>query len=69
MAAGGPPAAVDAFLTLICPGLWSILDESRKASYRANADIGFIDIESPSLQVTPADLAAISLPPSSRVGR
>lgn len=61
MAAGGPSAAVDAFLSLICPGLWSI-NEARKASYRANAEIGFIDMESPSLEVTSADLAAISVP-------
>lgn len=62
MAIGGPSAAVDAFLSLICPGLWSILGEARKASFRANAEIGFIDMESASLEVSPADLAAISLP-------
>ena len=62
MEIGGPPAAVDAFMSTVCPGLWSIVNDDRKASYRANADIGFIDLESPSLDTTPADLAGVALP-------
>ncbi|MGH9269442.1 MAG: alpha/beta fold hydrolase [Acidimicrobiales bacterium] len=62
MTAGGPPAGVDAFMATVCPGLWSIVDDHRKASYRANADIGFTDLQSPSLDTTPADLAGISVP-------
>lgn len=62
MATGGPPAAVDAFMSTVCPGLWSIVDDDRKASYRANADIGFTDLQSPSLDTTPADLAVVALP-------
>ena len=62
MATGGPSAAVDAFFSLVCPGLWSILDEDRKDRYRANADIGFADLRSPSLDVTAADLAAVTVP-------
>jgi 3-oxoadipate enol-lactonase len=59
---GGPPDGVDAFMSTVCPGLWSIVGEDRKASYRANADIGFTDLKSPSLDTTSADLAAIALP-------
>jgi 3-oxoadipate enol-lactonase len=62
IAAGGPPAAVDAFFTLICPGLWSRINDDRKERYRANADIGFTDLQAPALAVTPADLAAIAIP-------
>ncbi len=32
---------VDAFFSLVCPGLWSVIDDERKHRYRANADIGF----------------------------
>jgi pimeloyl-ACP methyl ester carboxylesterase len=62
MAAGGPAAAVDAFFSFACPGLWSSLDEARKDRYRANADIGFTDLRSPSLDATAADLAALTTP-------
>lgn len=62
MATGGPPAGVEAFMSTVCPGLWSIVAEDRKASYRANAEIGFTDLESPSLETTSADLAGVVLP-------
>lgn len=62
MTAGGPPAAVDAFFSFVCPGLWSIIDEGRKDRYRANADIGFTDMRAPSLDATAADLAAVTAP-------
>jgi pimeloyl-ACP methyl ester carboxylesterase len=62
MASGGPAAAVDAFFTLVCPGLWSGLDEDRKAPYRANGQIGFDDLRAPSLDITPADLASVTVP-------
>jgi 3-oxoadipate enol-lactonase len=62
MTTGGPPAAVDAFFTLVCPGLWAILDEDRKDRYRANADIGFADLRAPSLEVTAADMADVTVP-------
>ena len=53
---------VDAFFSLVCPGLWSTLDDDRKDRYRDNADIGFTDLRSPSLDVTAADLAAVTVP-------
>lgn len=62
MTAGGPEAAVDAFFSFVCPGLWSIIDEERRDRYRANADIGFTDLRSPSLDATAADLAAVAAP-------
>lgn len=62
MATGGLPAGVDAFMSTVCPGLWSIVDDDRKANYRANAEIGFTDLQSPSLDTAPADLAAAALP-------
>lgn len=33
---GGPRAAVDAFFPLVCPGLWSQLDEAARERLRAN---------------------------------
>jgi pimeloyl-ACP methyl ester carboxylesterase len=62
MASAGPSAAVDAFFSLVCPGLWAMLDEDRKDRYRANADIGFADLRAPTLDVTAADLAAVTVP-------
>lgn len=61
-ASGDLPSAVDAFFSLMCPGLWSRIDESRKGGYRANAEIGFTDVRSQTLHVTPAELAAVSVP-------
>jgi 3-oxoadipate enol-lactonase len=62
MTASGLAAAVDAFFSFVCPGLWSGIDEGRKDRYRANADIGFTDLRSPSLDATAADLAAVTTP-------
>jgi 3-oxoadipate enol-lactonase len=62
IATGDRRAFVDAFFALMCPGLWSILDETRKDRYRANADIGLADLRSPSLDVAPADLSVVTVP-------
>jgi 3-oxoadipate enol-lactonase len=62
IASRGPAAWVDAFFSIVCPGLWSIIDDARKDRYRANADIGFTDLQSPSLEVTTDDLAAVTVP-------
>ena len=62
IASGEPAAWVDAFFSMVCPGLWSIIDDTRKDRYRANADIGFTDLQSPSLDVTAKDLAAVTIP-------
>jgi pimeloyl-ACP methyl ester carboxylesterase len=57
-----PPAAVDAFFSLVCPGLWSTIDEARKDRYRANGEIGFADLRASSLDLTPGDLATVTDP-------
>ncbi|MGD9701193.1 MAG: alpha/beta fold hydrolase [Acidimicrobiia bacterium] len=62
LAAEGPRAAVDTFFSLMCPGLWSTIDERRKDRYRNNADIGFTDLRSPSFTVTVAALRAVNSP-------
>ena len=62
IASGGPAAWVDPFFSMVCPGLWSIIDDTRKDRYRANADIGFTDLQSPSLDITAKDLAAVTMP-------
>ena len=61
-ASGDTHRFVDEFFSLLCPGLWSILDESRKDRYRANGGIGLADLQSPSLDIAPADLAASAVP-------
>ncbi len=58
----GPRAAVDAFFTAICPGLWSQIDEPRKDRYRDNAPMLFADLGMPAYQITTADIAQIKVP-------
>ncbi len=62
IAAGGQQAWVDPFFERVCPGLWALIDEDRKDCYRANADVGMADLASPSLDIDPAELAAIDVP-------
>ncbi|MGH9117973.1 MAG: alpha/beta fold hydrolase [Acidimicrobiales bacterium] len=62
IASGGIRAAVDAFMSFACSEAWSMLDEDRKDRLRDNAEIGFTDLQSPPLDVGPADLAAIRVP-------
>jgi 3-oxoadipate enol-lactonase len=59
---GGPAAAVDAFFGLVCPGLWSGLDEAAKDRYRANAPMLLAEFASPPYQVGLKDAAGIALP-------
>jgi pimeloyl-ACP methyl ester carboxylesterase len=61
-ATGDHRGFVDAFFSLMCPGLWSTIDEDRKNRYRSNADIGLTDLRSPSLDVTATDLSTIAVP-------
>jgi pimeloyl-ACP methyl ester carboxylesterase len=59
---GGPPAAVDAFFRLVCPGLWSRLDETAKDRYRANAPMLFAEFTSPPYQLGLKDATGIASP-------
>ena len=60
--ADGPAAAVDAFFSVVCPGLWSRIDESVKDRYRNNAPMLFADLAMPSYEITIDDLAGIPVP-------
>lgn len=60
--AGGPPAAVDAFFSLVCPGLWSRLDETARDRYRANGPMMLAEFAGPPYQPGLADLTGITLP-------
>jgi pimeloyl-ACP methyl ester carboxylesterase len=58
----GPRAAVDAFFSALCPGLWSNIDESRKDAYRDNAPMLFADLGMPSYQISETDIRRIEVP-------
>jgi 3-oxoadipate enol-lactonase len=58
----GPRAAVDAFFTAVCPGLWSTLDESGRARYRANAEMLLAEFAGPTYELGPDDLPPIRVP-------
>ena len=62
MGSGGPEAFIDAFYSVMCPGLWATIDEAQKDRYRANAGIGLEDLQSPPLSVTSDDLSSIDIP-------
>lgn len=53
---GGPSAAVDAFFSLACPGLWSRLDET------ANGPMMLAESASPPYQLALNDVTGIALP-------
>ena len=59
---GDLPAAVDAFFALVCPGLWSRLDERAKEPYRQSGPMLVADLRQAPLVVTAEDLAAVDLP-------
>ena len=59
---GGPRAAVDAFFPLVCPGLWSRLDETAKDRYRANGPMLLAEFAGPPYQLGIRDAAGIAVP-------
>lgn len=61
-ATGDDRAWVDAFFAFLCPGLWTTIDESRKDAFRANAAVGFTELQSPSFSIEPRRLATIDVP-------
>ena len=63
VAAGeGPRAAVDAFFALVCPGLWSALDEAAKDRYRANAHMMLAELRGPRYHLSVDALSAVAVP-------
>lgn len=60
--AGDPRGAVDAFFAVVCPGLWSRIDEPSKDRYRDNAPMLFADLAMPPLQITQEDVEGIVVP-------
>jgi 3-oxoadipate enol-lactonase len=58
----GPEAAVDAFFSFVCPGLWTTIDETAKNRYRANAPALFADLGATPNLVDVDDLANLQLP-------
>lgn len=61
-ASEGPRAAVDAFFALLCPGLWSALDEAAKDRYRANAHMMLAELGGPRYNLSVDDLTAVAVP-------
>jgi pimeloyl-ACP methyl ester carboxylesterase len=59
---GGPRAAVDAFFPVVCPGLWSRIDETAKDRYRNNGPMMLAELTGPAYPLTTADLPSITLP-------
>jgi pimeloyl-ACP methyl ester carboxylesterase len=59
---GGPRAAVDAFFPLVCPGLWSQLDETGRDRLRANGQMMLAELAGRPYAVTPDQVARIDLP-------
>ena len=60
--AGGARAAVDAFFPLICPGLWSRLDEAGRDRFRANGHMMLAEFAAPPYVLTDDDVTGIDLP-------
>jgi pimeloyl-ACP methyl ester carboxylesterase len=59
---GGPRAAVDAFFPLVCPGLWSQLDEPGRDRLRANGQMMLAEFAGPPYVLTLDQAAGIDLP-------
>ena len=59
---GDPRAAVDAFFPLVCPGLWSKLDEEGRERLRANGRMMLEEFTGAPYGLTAGDLPAIRVP-------
>lgn len=58
----GPAAAVDAFFSFVCPGLWSRIDDSTKDRYRANAPAMLAELGAAPTPISSDDLPGIKTP-------
>jgi pimeloyl-ACP methyl ester carboxylesterase len=61
-AAGGPRGAVDTFFPLVCPGLWSRLDDARRDRLRANGHMMLAEFSGQPYGLAPDDAAGIAVP-------
>jgi 3-oxoadipate enol-lactonase len=59
---GGPEAAVDAFFSYVCPGLWRRVSEEVRGRYRANAPALFAELEAPPNRLGTDELARLATP-------
>jgi 3-oxoadipate enol-lactonase len=60
--AGDARAAVDAFYPVLCPGLWSTLDEAAKEPYRANGPMMIEELTGTPYLATLDDMTSIDVP-------
>jgi pimeloyl-ACP methyl ester carboxylesterase len=59
---GDRRAFVDGLLSIVCARVWPGADTAFREAKLANADIGYADVTSPSLDITAEDLAGVALP-------
>jgi 3-oxoadipate enol-lactonase len=59
---GDLPGAVDAFFEVVCPGLWSQLDDGGKEPYRRSGAMLVADLAQPPFDLRPDDLTDVDLP-------
>lgn len=59
---GGPTAAVDAFFALVCPSLWSGLDEPGRDKLRANGHMMLAELTAPPYELCLDQVATIQVP-------
>jgi pimeloyl-ACP methyl ester carboxylesterase len=59
---GGPSAAVDAFFPLVCPGLWSGLDETGRERLRANGHMMLAEFAGRPYALDADQVASIHVP-------
>lgn len=62
LAQQGPGAAVDAFFSYVCPGLWRRLGDTAKDRYRANAAAMLAELDVPPNPIASDDLAGLHTP-------
>ena len=59
---GGPREAIEAFLGVVCEGLWERLDDGRREGYRDNGELLMPALEAVGSTLTLDDVAAITVP-------
>ncbi|HEX6237747.1 MAG TPA: alpha/beta hydrolase [Acidimicrobiales bacterium] len=59
---GGPREAIEAFLGVVCAGLWERLDDRRREAYRDNGELLMPTLEAVGSTLALDDVAAITVP-------